>query len=110
MNEELIKIIKFIETSYKIKLKDNEIKSISDELKDYTFERFENELKDKLLKEVKYFNLQNLYKILKSKENYEINWNSCYWYEIEREWCEKHNKPYYDITKGPDYPLSPYRR
>lgn len=45
----------------------------------------------------------------KSNEYINANLNSCYWYEIEREWCEKNNKPYYDITKVPDYPLPPFK-
>lgn len=36
-----------------------------------------------------------------------INWNSCYWFEIEREYCETHKIPYYDITTGK--PLPPYK-
>ena len=43
----------------------------------------------------------------KSFNNY--NLNSCYWYINERMWCEKNNVPYYDITKGPDYPLPPFK-
>lgn len=36
-----------------------------------------------------------------------LNLNSCYWYINERIWCNKHNKPYYDIETGA--PLPPYK-
>lgn len=51
-----------------------------------------------------------------------VNWNSSYWYKNLRDFCDGYrlNKigefiktdkttPYYDITKGPDYPLQPFK-
>lgn len=38
------------------------------------------------------------------------NWNSSYWYTNLREFCDKNKTPYYDITKGPNYPLPPFKK
>ena len=37
------------------------------------------------------------------------NFNSSYWYKNLREFCDRDGTPYYDITKGPDYPLPPFK-
>ena len=43
------------------------------------------------------------------KKNIEnLNLNSSYWYRNLREWCEKNNMQYYDITNGE--PLPAYKR
>lgn len=46
----------------------------------------------------------------KNEENASnINWNSSYWFEIDREICEREGIPYYDITKGIEIHLEPYK-
>lgn len=109
---ELIKIIEFIENYYHRKLTSEEIKALKNELNCYNYKTFLEQIKPKLLSEVKYFTIAQLHKILTEKQNtYDdfsnINLNSCYWYEIEREFCEKNNIPYYDITTGE--PLQAYK-
>lgn len=47
--------------------------------------------------------------IMDDKKLGDCNLNSCYWYINERMWCEEKNVPYYDITKGPNYPLTPFK-
>lgn len=64
------KTIEFIEGYYHRKLETSEIKALSEELKDYTYEDFINELKFPLLKKVEYFTVANLHKII--LENKEI--------------------------------------
>lgn len=111
---DLVKVIKFIEGNYSKKLNENEIQLLSNELKDYTYMQFEKELKNRIIDNIDFFSVQSLHKLIIDNRQDDAVWenanlNSCYWYEIEREWCEKNNKPYYDITKGPDYPLPPYK-
>lgn len=115
-NKDLIKAVKVIESNFSRKLNGNEIKALSEELKNYTYKQFEEDIKPKLLNKTDYFTVQALHKIIVEKNNNanfgnlnNANLNSSYWYEIEREWCEQNNKPYYDITKGPDYPLPPFK-
>ena len=108
-DKELMKVVEFIEKYYR-KLKIEEIKALKDELKNYNYQTFLEVIKPKLLANVKYFNIATIHQII--QENAEINeklinWNSCYWYEIEKEYCEKSNIPYYDITTGKA--LNPYK-
>ena len=37
------------------------------------------------------------------------NLNSSYWYTNLKYFCDRDGTPYYDITKGPDYPLPPFK-
>lgn len=88
------------------------VKSYFEELRQYTSEQVLNAI-DSLSMKSKYVPSVSEIKIQIKEDMENSSWNdanlnSCYWYEIEREWCEKNNKPYYDITKGPDYPLPPY--
>lgn len=64
------KIVEFIETYYHRKLEGNEITAISKELKDFTFDDFEN-IKVQLLKKVDYFTVSQLHKII--QEYKELN-------------------------------------
>lgn len=89
------------------------INAYFEELKEYSCEQvldaIDNlSLKNKYVPSVAEIRIQ-----IKDNEEYSTwnnaNLNSCYWYEIEREWCEENNRPYYDITKGPDYPLPPFK-
>lgn len=72
---------------------------------DYTDAKFK-ELVDELITNCKW--QPTLAEALSYKnENGNINWNSCYWFEIEREYCDTHGIPYYDIKTGK--PLQPYK-
>lgn len=64
--EELLKVVDFIETYYSINLKDNQIRSLQEELKDYTYESFINEVKEPLLKSISFFNIADLHRILEN--------------------------------------------
>ena len=44
-----------------------------------------------------------------NKKSNNCNLNSSYWYTNLREICDKDGIPYYDITKGPDYPLPQFK-
>lgn len=37
------------------------------------------------------------------------NLDSCYWYINLRNACDEEGIPYYDIAKGPNFPLPPYK-
>lgn len=63
-NNDLIKIIEFIEGYYHRKLEKTEIKALSEELKDFTYDSFMKELKFPLLKKVEYFTVAQLHKII----------------------------------------------
>lgn len=86
--------------------KENIIKSYVVELKNY-------ELND-ILQAIENLSKTNRFapsvaeiKIEINKDAGNINWNSCYWFEIEREYCDTHGIPYYDINTGK--PLQPFK-
>lgn len=63
------KTIDFIEGYYHRKLEKSEIKALSEELKEYTYEDFINKFKFPLLKKVEYFTVSQLHQlILEEKE------------------------------------------
>ena len=64
------KIIEFIEGYYHRKLEPNEIKALAEELKDYDYDKFTENIKFPLLKKFEYFTVSNLHKII--KENKEL--------------------------------------
>lgn len=68
---ELIKIIDFIEGHYARKLDIKEIKSLSEELKDYDYEKFINNLKTQLLLKVEYFTVEKLHNIIEEDKKLE---------------------------------------
>ena len=68
-NDNLEKVVEFIEGSYNRKLEIAEIKLLKEELKDYTYESFMENIKYPLLQKVDYFKVQALHKIiLENKE------------------------------------------
>lgn len=65
MNEDdLENVVEFIEGAYNRKLEIAEIKLLKDELKDYTYESFMENIKYPLLKKVDYFKIQALHKVI----------------------------------------------
>ena len=58
------KVIEFIEGYYHRKLENVEIKALSEELKNFTYDSFMKELKFPLLKRVEYFTVSQLHKIV----------------------------------------------
>lgn len=68
-DDELIKVIDFIEGYYSRKLDVKEIKAIKEELKDYDYEKFMNNLKFPLLKKVEYFKVQALHNIIEEDKD-----------------------------------------
>ena len=68
-DDDLVKVVDFIEGYYNRKLDVKEIKIIKEELKDYTYESFMENIKYPLLKKADYFKVQALHKvILENKE------------------------------------------
>lgn len=63
-NDDLEKVVEFIEGAYSRKLEVAEIKLLKRELKDYTYESFMENLECPLLKKVDYFKVQALHKII----------------------------------------------
>lgn len=63
-NNNLEKVVEFIEGAYNRKLEIAEIKLLKEELKDYTYESFMENIKYPLLKKVDYFKVQALHKII----------------------------------------------
>lgn len=66
------KVVDFIEGYYHKKLEVNEIKALSEELKDFDFGFFENNFKKILLKRFEYFSVANLHSVIedyKKSEN-----------------------------------------
>lgn len=63
-DDDLIKVVDFIEGYYNRKLEVKEIKAIKEELKGYDFEKFINNLKFPLLKKAEYFKVQALHRIV----------------------------------------------
>lgn len=63
-NDDLEKVVEFIEGAYNRKLEVAEIKLLKRELKDYTYESFMENLEYPLLKKVDYFKVQALHKII----------------------------------------------
>ena len=47
--------------------------------------------------------------IMDDKKFNNCNLNSSYWYTNLKYFCDRDGTPYYDITKGPDYPLPPFK-
>ena len=68
-DKDLIKVVDFIQGYYSRQLNKAEIKALSDELKGFTFEEFESEIKLPLLKKVEYFNVANLHKIVEDTKD-----------------------------------------
>lgn len=65
MNEDdLENVVEFIEGAYNRKLEIAEIKLLKDELKDYTYESFMENIKYPLLKKMDYFKIQALHKVI----------------------------------------------
>lgn len=80
------KVKNFIETYYKTELNEDEIIELSKELKEYNYERFNNEIKDSLLHNVSYFTIAALHSIVQRnnrmnkflKDNGKSSWNEFY--------------------------------
>ena len=47
--------------------------------------------------------------IMDNKKFNNCNLNSSYWYTNLKYFCDIDGTPYYDITKGPSYPLPPFK-
>lgn len=62
------KVRNFIETYYKVNLSDNELIALSRELKDYTYESFEREIKQALIIGVRYFSIAELSRIVENNK------------------------------------------
>lgn len=62
------KVINFIESYYKIKLSENEIRVLSQELKGYTYNMFLSEIKEPLLISVEYFTVAQLHRIIENNK------------------------------------------
>lgn len=68
-DKELIQVIEFLQASYNRQLNNSEIKLLKEELKDYDYEKFINNIKFPLLKKVDYFTIQALHKIVEDDKD-----------------------------------------
>lgn len=68
-DKELEKVIAFIEGNYNRTRTGKEIVALKEELKDYDYEKFINNLKFPLLKKVEYFTVQALHKIVEDDKD-----------------------------------------
>lgn len=64
IKEDFNKIVDLIEGSYNRELDRKELVLLKEELKDYTYESFIENIKFPLLKKVEYFTIQKLHKIV----------------------------------------------
>ncbi len=65
------KIIEFVEGYYHRKLETNEVKALAEELKNYDYDSFMNNLKTPLLHRVSYFTIAELHKIIEEDKELE---------------------------------------
>ena len=65
------KIIEFIEGYYHRKLEQGEIKTLAEELKNYDYQKFMDNLKFPLLKKVDFFTVASLHKIIEEDQELE---------------------------------------
>ena len=80
------KVRNFIETYYKVNLNDNELMALSRELKDYTYESFEAEIKQALIIGTRYFSIAELSRIVENNKKAKVvlarsgktDWNEFY--------------------------------
>lgn len=80
------KVRNFIETYYKVNLSDNEMLALSRELKYYTYESFESEIKQALIIGVRYFSIAELSRIVENNKKAKVvlarsgktDWNEFY--------------------------------
>ena len=62
------KVVNFIESYYRIKLSDKEIESLSEELRNHTYNTFISEIKDPLLVSVDFFTIAQLHRIIENNK------------------------------------------
>lgn len=65
-DEDLEKVINFLESYYSISLTDNQLLAIKEELESYTFTEFLQRIKQPLLKEVNYFTVAGLHRVIEA--------------------------------------------
>lgn len=65
------KVIEFIEGYFHRKLEQNEVKALAEELKDYDYDKFMENIKFPLLKKVEYFTVSSLHKIIEDDKELE---------------------------------------
>ena len=65
------KVIEFIEGYYHRKLEQTEVKALAEELRDYDYDKFMENIKFPLLKKVEYFTVASLHKIIEDDKELE---------------------------------------
>lgn len=103
--KELMEIIDKVTSNYLYlnRQKDGEkerlIKSYITELKDYKAEDVIQAI-DEISKTSRFAPSVAEIKVMLNPDTSNINWDSCYWYENLREFCDRDGTPYYDIHTG----------
>lgn len=94
------------------KYKSNLLKAYLTELQDYNCDEILKAI-DKLSNTSKFIPSVAEIKVAINNFSYvdssNANLNSSYFYKNLREYCDAENVPYYDITKGANYPLEPFK-
>lgn len=109
-NKEFINVMNRLQNNFSKKLDSETYKLYWNEFKDFSYERFNNVI-NKIIQTNKFFpTISEINsKIIEDEKVGNLNLNSSYWYANLREFCDRDGTPYYDITKGPDFPLPPYK-
>ncbi len=107
---EFIKVMNKLQNNFSKKIDSETYKLYWNEFKDFSYERFNNVI-NKIIQTNKFFpTISEInVNIIEDGKVGNLNLNSSYWYKNLKEFCDKAGMPYYDITKGSDYPLSPFK-
>lgn len=68
LDEDLEKVISFLESYYSISLTDNQILAINEELKGYTYNEFLENIKNPLLISCNFFTIADLHRIIENNK------------------------------------------
>ena len=97
--------IDLIQNNYHKTLSKEELNLFYENLKDMDKQKYIENIKKHIKNNSFIPNIAQIRSNEKEMTNLDkINLNSSYWYINLREWCDKNNEPYYDITTGKPLP------
>ena len=103
---EFLEGINMLQDNYQKTFSKSQLKLFFDNLKDLSKEKFIDNVKHNI--NTKKF-MPTIAQLRNEKNFNNINLNSSFWYKNLREFCERGKIPYYDISKGQDCVLQPYK-
>lgn len=108
--KEFIETIEKLQKYYNKKLSDNDLRLYWNEFKTTNTDRFKKAANNLIQKNKFFPKITEIKYKLEDKKSFDnINLNSSYWYKNLRDSCDSKNQPYYDITKGVNNPLPPFK-